>query len=151
MLNFQGMKDGERTDFWHFYMGNLSVPRDLIGEQRFDEDFKGYGWEDIVFGYAFLSRGYHVFYSAKAKAYHWDEYREENLNKYMGAVGKSAVLAEQKHPGVGFVPPAWKRMIFHFFIFCGTLVDRWLPQSMRWYLQMKQSFLGAVSHSSSSL
>lgn len=144
MLRFDGYSTGDEMDFWHFYMGNISVPRDMMGKLRFDEDMKIYGWEDIMMGVEFVRQGYKVFYSAEALAYHWDEYREEDLKSYMNHVGKSAVLAEKKYPGTGFVPPLWKRNVFRLLIFFGLLFSSFLPQTWRWYLDMKKWFLQAV-------
>lgn len=144
MLDFSSLSDGQETDFWHFYMGNLSVSRSLLGALRFDESFAGYGWEDIVLGLAFVKQGGKVYYMASARAYHWDEYREEDLTPYMQKVGKSAVLAEQQYPGTGFVPPFWKRLVFWLLIRVSRPFMSLLPQTWRWYVEMKKAFLEAV-------
>jgi glycosyltransferase involved in cell wall biosynthesis len=144
MLDFSKFRDGDEMDFWHFYMGNISLPGDLLGDLRFDEAVPGYGWEDILFGYEFLSKGNKVYYSSSALAYHWDEYREEDLQQYMTKVGKSAVWAEQKFPGLGIVPPLWKKMVFKSLILSGSLFWPFLSPERRWYLEMKRNFLKAV-------
>jgi glycosyltransferase involved in cell wall biosynthesis len=144
MLDFSSLRDGHETDFWHFYMGNLSVPRNLIKSLRFDETLPCYGWEDILFGLAFVREGNKVYYKASASAFHWDEYLEENLGEYMQKVGRSAVVAEQKYPGTGFLPPTWKRFIFKMMIFLTRPIFFLLPQRWRWYVEMKREFLVAV-------
>ncbi|MGE3278653.1 MAG: glycosyltransferase family 2 protein [Candidatus Altimarinota bacterium] len=144
MLDFSGFREGDEMDFWHFYMGNISFPRDLVGDLRFQESVPSYGWEDILFGYEFVSRGNKVYYSASALAYHWDEYREEDLREYMIKVGRSAVWAEQQYPGIGIVPPLWKRTLFRCLIFVGFILRPFLSRETRWYLDMKQWFLQAV-------
>jgi glycosyltransferase involved in cell wall biosynthesis len=143
LLDFSGLQDGQELDFWHFYMGNISIPRDLCKDLRFDEGVPGYGWEDILYGHQFVSRGQKVYYSASALAYHWDEYRESDLEGYMTKVGRSAVWAERKHPGLGITPPFWKKIIFSIVIGIGYLFWPLLPQEKKWYLQMKKWFLKA--------
>lgn len=143
LLDFSSLRDGQKLDFWHFYMGNISVPKTLIGSLRFDETFKKYGWEDIVLGYEFVAGGHSVYYCEDAAAYHWDDYLESGLQQYMERVGESAVWAEQKYPGVGFLPGFFKRMIFAVLIALGTFFWPLLPQRWKWYLQMKRWFLEA--------
>lgn len=143
MLRFGDLQDGDELNFWRFYMGNISFPRTLVEALRFDERFAGYGWEDIVFGLEFSQRGHRVKYSQRAAAYHWDEYREEDLQEYMEKVGRSAVLAEEAYPGTGFVPPRWKEQVFRGMIAVGSLSRPVLPQRWKWYLDMKRWFLDA--------
>lgn len=143
LLDFSSLRDGQKLDFWHFYMGNISFPKTLMGSLRFDESFRSYGWEDIVLGYEFIASGHRVFYCAGASAYHWDEYLEKDLQEYMDRVGASAVWAERKYPGVGFVPGFFKRSIFSLLITLGSVFWPVLPQRLKWYLQMKRWFLEA--------
>lgn len=141
LLNFSGLRDGDETDFWHFYMGNISIPRDLVRDLHFDESLKSYGWEDIVFGYEFTKRGHKIVYSKKALAWHWDEYREEDLPEYMKKLAVSAKVVEARYPGIGVVPPWWKRAILRVMIVIGTISCPLLPQSWKWYVTMKREFL----------
>lgn len=145
MLDFQSLTDGGETDFWHFYMGNISIPRKLVGDLRFDEELPCYGWEDILFGKRFVEKGNKVYYKASASAYHWDEYLEKDFPQYMEKVGRSALVAEKMFPGTGFVPPFWKRSIFQIMIFFSGFVWPLLPQTWKWYVEMKRGFLKAVS------
>ena len=124
-------------------MGNISIPRQLLADLRFDEDLKSYGWEDIIFGYEFVKRGNKVYYSSSAKAFHWHQYQEKDFQSYIEQVGKSAILAEKKYPGVGFLPPLWKKLLFSLMITLGKIFRPLLSQRMKWYLDMKGWFLGA--------
>lgn len=148
MLDFSGFQEGDEMDFWHFYMGNISIPRKLVNPIRFQESVPSYGWEDILFGYEFVSQGNQVYYSSSALAYHWDEYREQDLKEYMQKVGRSAVWAENKYPGIGIIPPLWKKMIFRSMILGGAVFRPFLSQEARWYLDMKKWFLTASNFSS---
>lgn len=144
LLDFSGLKDGQEIDFWHFYMGNISFPKNLLEDLRLDESIDVYGWEDIMMGYEFVKRGNKVYYSASSRAFHWHEYREEDLKSYMNKVGKSAVMAEKKYPGVGFLPSRSKKTIFVLLIFLGKIFWIFLPRQWKWYLQMKKWFLEAA-------
>jgi len=144
LLDFGSLRDGQETDFWHFYMGNISIDRGLLEGLRFDETSPTYGWEDIVFGYEFVRRGGRVSYCEAALAYHWDDYREEDLETYMMKVAESAVWAEERYPGLGFVPSLWKKAVFRTIILSSRPVWRWLPQELRWYVSMKKYFLKSI-------
>lgn len=144
LLDFHGIKDGDELDYWHFYMGNISMPKSLAARVSFDEKIPGYGWEDILYGYKFVSGGNIVYYSSSALAYHWDEYRENDFREYMSKIGKSALWAEQEYPGVGILPPYWKKLIFKTLISGGRMVWPLLSQEQKWYLDMKKWFLEAV-------
>jgi len=148
MLDFANLKAGQPLDYWHFYMGNISFPRDLVADIRFDEELTTYGWEDIVYGYQFISKGYKVYYNPQAKAYHWDEYLEEDLKEYMQKLAISAVQVAKKYPDIAVVPPVWKKVIFKIMILFGALFRSVLPQHWRWYLDMKKWFLDECSKQS---
>ncbi|MDF2379332.1 MAG: glycosyltransferase family A protein [Candidatus Gracilibacteria bacterium] len=148
MLDFSSYRDGDQMDFWHFYMGNISLQRAHLDSLRFDEEMKVYGWEDIMMGLEFCRKGRKVYYSSFALAYHWDEYCEKDLQDYMAQVGESAVMAEKKYPGTGFVPSPLKKVVFSLMIGFGNVFWFLLPQSAKWYLDMKKWFLQSVSASS---
>src|SRR5690606_14330051 len=57
LLDFSTVRNGQEWDFWHFYMGNISFPRSFVASLRFEEGIPSYGWEDILYGYEFVSRG----------------------------------------------------------------------------------------------
>lgn len=141
LVSFRGLRDFGETNFCHFYMGNISFPKNAIEGIRFDESLKEYGWEDILFGFQFVQRGGKIFYSQKALAYHWDEYREENLPQYAQKLGKSAKIVQQKYPEIGVYPPLWKRVVLRWVIFLGSIFWPFLSKQKCWYLMLKKHFL----------
>lgn len=143
LFDFDGYRDGDELDFWHFYTNNLSFPKHLIGSLRFHE-MPTYGWEDTLFGYELALKGKKMYYSASASAYHWDEYREEDFTQYIQKIAKSAVVAEAKYPGIGIVPPRWKQIIFKGMILSSRPVWSLMPREWKWYLQMKKYFLESL-------
>jgi|CXWL01.1.fsa_nt_gi glycosyltransferase involved in cell wall biosynthesis len=150
LFDFDGYRDGDELDFWHFYTNNLSFPRSFLDSLRFDESLPTYGWEDILLGYELVKQGKKVFFSRTASAYHWDEYREEDFSVYIQKIARSAIVAEERYPGIGIVPPPWKRTLFRSMILMGRPLWPWLPQEWRWYLQMKEVFLENITSDRSS-
>lgn len=93
-----------------FYTSNLSIKRSYFNQERFDESFRVYGWEDVELGYRFWRRhGMKLFYEPKAKAYHHHLTTENDLPRRMQAIGQSAVLFEALHPEVSLYPKGFKR------------------------------------------
>jgi glycosyltransferase involved in cell wall biosynthesis len=93
------LKNGQRLEFSYFLSGNLSCPKKvLIKSGMFDENFKGYGWEDIELGYRISKLGIPIVYNGNAINYHYHVWgnKDEISRKYK--MGKSAVHFFKKHP-----------------------------------------------------
>jgi len=88
-----------------FYTSNISLKRSFFNKEKFDENFKVYGWEDIELGYRlWKSHGMKLYYEPLAKAFHHHLLTEEDLPKKMRAVGQSGAHFEKLHPEVSVVP-----------------------------------------------
>lgn len=88
----------ERLPWYFFLTGNALVKRDTLLEIGcFDENFTGYGHEDIELGYRIEKSGVPIFYNYKAVNYHWHPVGfEEQLSK-MHLAGVSTVRFYNKH------------------------------------------------------
>jgi glycosyltransferase involved in cell wall biosynthesis len=87
----------------YFLTGNASVPRaqlDAVG--RFDEDFTGYGHEDLELGYR-LQHVAHlpIEYAPEAVNYHWHPVPWDQQQGRMELAGRSTVRFYRKHPTFG--------------------------------------------------
>jgi len=103
----------ERPDLYKFfYTSNISMKKSFFEKEKFNESFRGYGWEDIELGYRLAkNHGMRLFYEPQARAYHHHLVLESDLPKKMQAVGHSARLFEELHPDVHVVPRGWKRLL----------------------------------------
>ena len=90
---------GRRTLSWlYFLTGNASVRRDdLIAVGGFDEDFTGYGHEDLELGYRLQKAGVELHYDARAINYHWHPVSYEEQKGKMELAGMSTVRFYRKH------------------------------------------------------
>jgi len=84
----------------YFLTGNASVPRaqlDAVG--GFDEDFTGYGHEDLELGYR-LQRvaNLPIEYAPEAVNYHWHPVPWDQQQGRMELAGRSTVRFYRKHP-----------------------------------------------------
>lgn len=103
----------ERTDrYKFFYTSNVSMKKSFFEKEKFNESFRGYGWEDIELGYRLVkNHGMRLFYEPAARAFHHHVIQESDLLKKMQAVGRSAVAFEGIHPEVRVMPKGFKRLL----------------------------------------
>jgi GT2 family glycosyltransferase len=85
---------------WLYFMtGNCSVRRaDLDHVGRFDEDFTGYGHEDLELGYRLQHAGLAIEYAPEAVNYHWHPVPFDQQQGRMELAGRSTVRFFRKHP-----------------------------------------------------
>jgi glycosyltransferase involved in cell wall biosynthesis len=85
---------------WSYFLtGNLSVPRAaLIEAGLFDENFKGYGWEDIELGYRLYQMRIGLYYLPAAVNHHHHPVSREGMLDRKFEMGRSAALFYKKHP-----------------------------------------------------
>ncbi len=84
---------------WHYFLtGNASVQRKTLLEVgMFDEDFTGYGHEDLELGYRLLQAGLSIRYNPDAINYHWHPVPFPEQCDKMHLAGRSTVRFYQKH------------------------------------------------------
>ncbi|MCU0606096.1 MAG: glycosyltransferase [Candidatus Edwardsbacteria bacterium] len=82
-----------------FITNNLSLRRDLLLDAgSFDEDFKGYSYEDSELGYRLMQRGMAVRFLPGARAVHHVRLDLEGCCSQAYRAGRSAVVFWRKHP-----------------------------------------------------
>jgi glycosyltransferase involved in cell wall biosynthesis len=89
----------KKLSWLYFLTGNASVPRaelDRVG--RFDEDFTGYGHEDLELGYRLQHGGVPIAYEPQAVNYHWHPVPWQEQQQKYELAGKSTVRFFRKHP-----------------------------------------------------
>jgi glycosyltransferase involved in cell wall biosynthesis len=89
----------KRLSWLYFLTGNASAPRaelDRVG--RFDEDFTGYGHEDLELGYRLQHAGIPIRYEPEAVNYHWHPVPWDEQQQKYELAGKSTVRFYRKHP-----------------------------------------------------
>lgn len=101
---------GKAEPYKFFYTSNISLKRSLLEKEKFNEDFKCYGWEDIELGYRlWKDHDMQIYYEPRAVAYHHHEIQPSDLPTKMRAVGKSAVHFQRLQPDVRVIPQGLRR------------------------------------------
>lgn len=93
---------GRRRLSWlYFLTGNASARRDdLLAVGGFDEDFTGYGHEDLELGYRLQKAGVELRYDPEAINYHWHPVGYQEQKSKMELAGVSTVRFYRKHRDV---------------------------------------------------
>lgn len=88
-----------KTVPWHYFLtGNASAAKvDLLRVGVFDENFTGYGHEDLELGYRLHKAGCTLHYNPYAVNYHWHPVPYEEQCEKMFLAGKSTVRFYRKH------------------------------------------------------
>ncbi|HME80461.1 MAG TPA: glycosyltransferase [Candidatus Eremiobacteraceae bacterium] len=90
-----------RLSWLYFLTGNASVRRDdLLAVGAFDEDFTGYGHEDLELGYRLQKAGVELRYDPDAINYHWHPVGYQEQKSKMELAGVSTVRFYRKHRDV---------------------------------------------------
>ncbi|MGD0052992.1 MAG: glycosyltransferase [Vulcanimicrobiaceae bacterium] len=89
----------KRLSWLYFLTGNASVPkRELDRVGRFDEDFTGYGHEDLELGYRLQHAGVAIVYEPRAVNYHYQYVPWDEQQRKYELAGRSTVRFFRKHP-----------------------------------------------------
>lgn len=88
----------EKLSWLYFLTGNALVPKEmLVNAGMFDEDFRGYGHEDLELGYRLEQKGVTIRYNPGAVNYHWHPVEFEEQCRKMKLAGSSTVRFYEKH------------------------------------------------------
>lgn len=146
MPNYRGLKNHQKTDYWHFYTGNVSLKKSWFATHHFDEHFKAYGWEDTKFGYELTKAGAQLHYLKHAVGLHHHPLSEHDyFPERMREIGKSAVLFAEEYPDVPLIPHGLKRLILSLIASrpVGSVAG-FLKKEWGWYCLSKRYFLQGI-------
>jgi glycosyltransferase involved in cell wall biosynthesis len=89
----------KKLSWLYFLTGNASVRReDLLRAGGFDEDFTGYGHEDLELGYRLRAMGIEICYEPRAVSYHCQDVPYGDQKEKMRMAGRSTARFYRKHP-----------------------------------------------------
>jgi GT2 family glycosyltransferase len=69
-FSFGRLADGGEAPYTNFYTSNVSLARDLLGDDPFRAEFTSYGWEDVELGWRLQRRGVRIVFNRNASARH---------------------------------------------------------------------------------
>jgi glycosyltransferase involved in cell wall biosynthesis len=99
---------------WFTYTSNISLPSNLLWQNKFREDVLLYGWEDVEWGKRLVERDIPLFYEPGAKAYHHHQFTNDEVWERSRLLGESSVKMEKVVPDLHLVPRGWKKLAYIF-------------------------------------
>jgi glycosyltransferase involved in cell wall biosynthesis len=96
-FHFDTIKNIGDAGWDHFYTCNISFPRKIIGDLRFDPRYIYAAFEDIDFGLSLSKRGVKIFFNKEAIVYHSHFYNPASFYKRMANIGRSFVIFSDKY------------------------------------------------------
>lgn len=93
--------DPDRVPFNFFYTSNLSLAREWLLAEPFDESFPDPAWEDIEASYRLRGRGLRLVYEPRARVLHDHPTDFRRFAERQERAGVSAVRFARKHPELG--------------------------------------------------
>ena len=100
-FGFSLIVDPEAVPFQFFYTSNLSVAREQLLREPFDERFPYPAWEDIENGYRLCRRGLRIVYEPRARVLHDHPTDFRRFALRQERAGYCAVVFWQRHPELG--------------------------------------------------
>jgi glycosyltransferase involved in cell wall biosynthesis len=100
-FGFALIADRENVPFNFFYTSNLSLARDRLLEEPFDEGFPHAAWEDIEASYRLFRRSLRLVYEPRAVVAHDHPTDLRRFGERQSKAGYSAVVFYRRHPELG--------------------------------------------------
>lgn len=148
---YDRLTPNEEASFWFFYTSNLSIKTSLLKKESFDENFKGYGWEDIELGYRLHKYAdLKLIYCPAALANHDHPMEEKDLERKMLSIGKTAKTFQKKHPELPVVPQDLKKILLSIVgslpvIILLRILSPLSGKELYWFSLSKRYFLRGVN------
>jgi GT2 family glycosyltransferase len=127
------------ADWRHFYTSNISLKKELIGTERFSDQFTGWGFEDTEFGYRLSQKGMKISFEPECEVLHDHEQSLEQVLNQSQNARNNAVIFETLHPEISILPRGGKKILLQ----CLILFSHLIPtQKMKWWREWKKAWLG---------
>jgi glycosyltransferase involved in cell wall biosynthesis len=97
-FGYKLIRDGEIVPFNFFYTSNISLDRQLLGNEPFDTTFPAAAWEDIELAFRLDALGLKIRYNARAVTLHYHPMTVDSFARRQYTVGRSGAIFYRKHP-----------------------------------------------------
>lgn len=140
LFDYAKLDRGLQPTWRHFYTSNVSVKKKLLANEKFSDQFTGWGFEDSEFGYRLSQRGMQLHYDADLVVQHDDPQTLEGVVKRTQQARANAKLFEALHPEVKIIPTGLKKLTLKMAVWLSAPFA--LVPKVKWWRQWKQAWLG---------
>jgi glycosyltransferase involved in cell wall biosynthesis len=123
----------------HFYTSNISIKRELLGDDRFFAGFTGWGFEDSELGYRLYKKKMNLIYNSKCIVYHDHPQTIEKVCNNFQNARKNAEIFEKLHPELKIIPRGKKLKALKIIIKIAKLFN-FIP-AVDWWCQWKEAWI----------
>jgi len=111
-FDFKKLRKTKKASFRHFYTSNISLKKEILEKENFDENFVHYGFEDIELGFRlFKNENLKIIFDSNCKAKHFHKIDKKNFVYRMRKTGLSAVFFEKKHKNAKIIASGIKKFL----------------------------------------
>jgi len=139
-FDYKNLNKGDVPDYRHFYTSNVSVKRELLGDERFSDAFTGWGFEDSELGRRLQKCGMTLHYERDLVAEHD---HKQNYQSFISRTKESRINAqilEKLHPELRIAPRGVRKILLIIAIIVATILSP-LSQKIRWWRDWKAAWL----------
>lgn len=135
-----GKLKNQAPDWRFFYTSCISVKSELVGEDRFSEQFHGWGFEDIEFGYRLEKEGMRLYYDRSWEVLHDHPMNLEQIVSQTKSARENAFIFEAMHPEISVLPHGKKKWLLKVILWLSWPFQG-IPQ-VYWWREWKKAWLG---------
>ncbi len=143
-FRYSNIKDAGDCGFRHFYTANISIGKDWLTADPFDEDFPFAAFEDTELAYRLEKKGLRIVFDEKAIGYHYHPVTFDSFKNRMRTSGISGALFLKKHPEakkivmpIGLVPA---KIVFFSLRSLGPVL-KYFSRELFWYSNIVSSYI----------
>ncbi|MDH3324393.1 MAG: glycosyltransferase [Candidatus Peregrinibacteria bacterium] len=127
------------ADWHHFYTSNVSVKKSFVAEERFSDEFEGWGFEDTEFGYRLAKKGLKLAFDDSVQVYHDHEQSFDQVLENTRNMRKNALVFEKLHPEVSILPRGMKKLVLKVLVFLCAILP--VGQRLKWWGRWKNVWI----------
>jgi len=122
-VNVYDFPDNQNVPANYFFTACVAIPRNVLGDTRFDEGFRVYGVEDIDFGFRLLAGETRMIYCPDIRVWHeyYPSYRPYHVKKYKAGYSLGYFTQQNPQHAHRFVFEAQYRRFYHLLRFWHAL------------------------------
>ncbi len=138
--------ENQVLDYRFFYTSNISLKKELLLAEPFNESFTGWGFEDSELGLRLQEKfSLQLIYQPKAKAWHTELFNETKVCQRLRSSAKNLKKFQELHPSQKIWPSPVKIAIQSFLTSKPMLwLSQKISQKLYWRLTMKRCFLEGI-------
>ena len=158
-FDYKSLKAGNlesmKANWRYFYTSNVSLKSEFIGDLRFSDQFKGWGFEDIEFGYRLGTQvhnkrtstlvGMDLHYDEACRVLHDHPQKLDQVLANTRNGRQNALVFEGLHKDVKILPRGLRLFALKFILFFLALIpSKLLPKSLFWWREWKKSWIDKI-------